>query len=194
MRRRQVLVCGPSVADPDRQSGSRRTADLIEFLLEDGWFVTFAGSDAGRERYVRALRQEGVRTQVVVDVIAGTSAGGINGICLAKALAHNLSQEALRDLWFERGDIDGLLAAPRFLPRALKVGWVAMRGLKHAPLRGELMAQWIYEAFGKMDKKGPEPGTLLSLLPDRHRLELFVTVTDFYGYGRQVPYADPNPI
>ena len=60
--RRQVLVCGPSVADPDRQSGSRRTADQIEFLLEDGWLVTFAGSDGGRERYVRALRQKGVRT------------------------------------------------------------------------------------------------------------------------------------
>jgi SAM-dependent methyltransferase/glycosyltransferase involved in cell wall biosynthesis len=62
MRRRQVLVCGPSVVDPDRQSGSRRTADQIEFLLEDGWLVTFAGSDAGRERYARALRQKGVRT------------------------------------------------------------------------------------------------------------------------------------
>ena len=141
-----------------------------------------------------ARREEGVRTQVVVDVIAGTSAGGINGICLAKALAHNLSQEALRNLWFECGDIDGLLAAPRFLPHRLKVGWVAMRGPKHAPLRGELMAHWVYEAFGKMDKEGAEPGTLPSLLPDRHRLELFVTVTDFYGYGRQVPYADPNPI
>ena len=62
MRRPQVLVCGPSVVDPDRQSGSRRTADQIEFLLEEGWHVTFAGSDAGRERYVRALRQKGVRT------------------------------------------------------------------------------------------------------------------------------------
>jgi len=62
MRRRQALVCGPWVADPDRQSGSRRTADQIEFLLEEGWFVTFAGSDAGRDRYVRALRQKGVRT------------------------------------------------------------------------------------------------------------------------------------
>src|SRR5881227_515911 len=62
MRRRQVLVCGPSVADADRQSGSRRTADLIEFLLEDGWVVTFAGSEAGVERYARALRQRGVRT------------------------------------------------------------------------------------------------------------------------------------
>ena len=141
-----------------------------------------------------AERRDGVRTLVVVDVIAGTSAGGINGICLAKALAHNLSQDELRNLWFERGDIDGLLAAPRFLPRPLKVAWVALRAPKHAPLKGDVMAKWVYDAFGKMDKQGPEPATLSSLLPDRHLLELFVTVTDFYGYGRQVPYADPNPI
>ncbi len=143
-----------------------------------------------------AERQDDVRTRVVVDVIAGTSAGGINGICLAKALAHDLSQDALRDLWFEHGDIDGLLAAPRFLPQKLKFAWVALRALRQkAPLRGELMAQWIYDAFTKMDKeKKEDPGRLGSLLPDRHLLELFVTVTDFYGYGRQVPDADPNPI
>ena len=133
--------------------------------------------------------REGVRTQVVVDVIAGTSAGGINGVCLAKALAHDLSLDGFRDLWFERGDIDGLLAAPRFLPRFLKVAWVAMWALKRAPFRGDLMAQWIYDAFDGMKPRGAP-----SLLPESHLLELFVTVTDFYGYERQVPYADPNPI
>jgi len=135
---------------------------------------------------------EGVRTRVVVDVVAGTSAGGINGVCLAKALAHDLSLDGFRDLWFERGDIDGLLAAPHFLPRKLKIGWVAMRAFRHAPFRGDLMAQWIYDAFD-----GMEPGdgqAARTLMPDRHLLELFVTVTDFYGYERQVPYADPNPI
>ena len=84
-----------------------------------------------------------MRTRVVVDVIAGTSAGGINGICLAKALAHDLSLDGFRDLWFNRGDIDGLLAAPAFLPRGAKAAWVAARALKQAPLRGDLMAQWI---------------------------------------------------
>jgi patatin-related protein len=139
--------------------------------------------------------RENLRTRVVVDVIAGTSAGGINGVCLAKALAHNLSQDEFRNLWFERGDIDGLLAAPRWLPtRALKGAWVAVRGLKHALLRGDLMAQWIYDAFQNMDQRGPTPASVPSLMPDRHVLELFVTVTDFYGYSRQVPYADPNPI
>jgi patatin-related protein len=139
--------------------------------------------------------RENLRTRIVVDVIAGTSAGGINGVCLAKALAHNLPQDEFRNLWFERGDIDGLLAAPRWLPsRMLKGIWVALHALKKAPLRGDLMAQWIYDAFHRMDEKGQTPASLPTLLPDRHKLELFVTVTDFYGYGRQVPYADPNPI
>jgi patatin-related protein len=142
-----------------------------------------------------ARNAEKLRTQVVVDVIAGTSAGGINGVCLAKGLAHNLSLDGFRDLWFERGDIDGLLAAPRWLPtRMLKAAWVAVRGLKHAPLRGDLMARWIYDAFSRMDEKGSSPASLGSLMPPQHKLELFVTATDFYGYGRQVPYADPNPI
>jgi patatin-related protein len=169
------LVRGGALADPESGSASERTyARLLREL-------------ADRDR-------EGVWTRVLVDVIAGTSAGGINAICLAKALAHNLSQDELRNLWFERGDIDGLLAAPRFLPRWLKTVWVALRVLKHAPLEGDSMARWVYDAFRKMDQQGPEPANLPSLLPDGHLLELFVTVTDFYGYGRQVPYADPNPI
>jgi patatin-related protein len=137
--------------------------------------------------------REKVRTRVVVDVIAGTSAGGINGICLAKALAHDLSLDGFRDLWFTRGDIDGLLAAPSFLPRALKIGWVAARSLRQAPLRGDLMARWIYDAFENMET-AEASSRLPTLMPERHLLELFVTVTDFFGYARQVPYANPNPI
>jgi len=140
-------------------------------------------------------RNEGVMTRVVVDVVAGTSAGGINGICLAKALAGNRSQDELRNLWFDHGDISGLLNAPAWLKwRPLKFGWVALNGLKREPMKGELMAQWVYDAFSTMDQQQPQPPTLKSLLPDRHKLDLFVTVTDFFGYGRQVPFTDPNPI
>jgi len=59
--------------------------------------------------------KDGVRTRVVVDVISGTSAGGINGVFLAKAIAHDLSQQSLRDLWFDEADIGKLLAGPRLL-------------------------------------------------------------------------------
>jgi predicted acylesterase/phospholipase RssA len=50
-----------------------------------------------------------VRTRFVIDVLSGTSAGGINAIFLAKALANNQSIEQLKQLWIEEGDITQLL-------------------------------------------------------------------------------------
>jgi predicted acylesterase/phospholipase RssA len=123
-----------------------------------------AGSGTPSEKaYAKLLdeltrREGGVQTRVVVDVVAGTSAGGINGICLAKALAHNRSQDELRTLWFDHGNIDGLLNAPGWLRgRTAKFAWVAVRALKREPLKGEVMAQWVYDAFSNMDAQQPQP-------------------------------------
>src|SRR6266545_5296921 len=90
----------------------------------------------------RARLDGGVETRVVVDVVAGTSAGGINGIYLSKAIAHNLSQDALRDLWFERGDMRQLLLLPTWLPLKLRAFLLLPRALRRSPLRGKEMAQW----------------------------------------------------
>jgi patatin-related protein len=133
-----------------------------------------------------------LRTRVVIDIIAGTSAGGINGVCLAKALAQNLSQDDLRDLWFQRGDVDLLLRAPKLFPRRLKLLYAAANAVWRSPFRGDEMARWIYDAFKSMDSRGRQPQTVRSLVPAGHALELFVTVTDFYGYDRQVPITDPH--
>jgi patatin-related protein len=153
-----------------------------------------ASEDVYRELLAQLAEHdaEHVRTRVVVDVVAGTSAGGINGVYLAKALAHNRSQDALRDLWFERGDIDQLLNAPRWMPRPLRFAWVALRLLRDSPLRGDGMSQWLYDALAGMDEGGSAPATVATLMPEDHLLELFVTVTDFYGYDRQVPIYQPH--
>ena len=50
-----------------------------------------------------------VRTRFLVDLIAGTSAGGINGICLAKVLANETKIDGLKDLWLDQGDIATLM-------------------------------------------------------------------------------------
>src|SRR5882757_3264304 len=62
--------------------------------------------------YFDLLREIGrvVELRVVVDVIAGASAGGINGTMLARALSHDLPMGTLRDLWLENADISVLLA------------------------------------------------------------------------------------
>src|SRR5215471_595897 len=64
------------------------------------------------EVYFELLREIGrnVEMRVVVDIIAGASAGGINGTMLARALSHDLPMDALRDLWLENADVAVLLA------------------------------------------------------------------------------------
>jgi patatin-related protein len=53
------------------------------------------------------------QTFASVDVISGTSAGGINGACLAVSLANqNGKLGILRDLWAEQGRMDNLLRTP----------------------------------------------------------------------------------
>jgi patatin-related protein len=136
----------------------------------------------------------GVRTRVVVDVVAGTSAGGINGVYLSKALAHNRSQDALRDLWLDRGDIKVLLRGPDWVPWWLKVPFVLARLVRKPVLKGDAIARWMVEALRDMDAAGSEPPELETLMPPSHPLELFVTVTDFYGYRREVAITDPKLI
>ncbi len=149
---------------------------------------------------LQALGEAGsgsVNLRVIVDVIAGTSAGGINGIYLAKALAGNGSLDALRDLWFVRGDMNELVIGPRKLlgwtvPLKLKLPWIARRALTRSPLRGDDMSRWLYQALETMDAVGRQPRSLASLLPAAHPLDLFVTITDFYGYQRLIPLAWPR--
>jgi patatin-related protein len=134
------------------------------------------------------------RVRVVVDIISGTSAGGINGICLAKALAHNLSQEGLTRLWLENGDIGLLWRGATWVPLKLWMVWFAASLLLpwtvHPPLQGDAMRQWLLDAFNEMDRS--QPPTRNSLMPDNHLLELFVPITDFHGYEREVLLDDPK--
>lgn len=173
---------------------------------------------AHSEKAYRALlatlaEKQGVRTTIVVDSIAGSSAGGINGIFLAKALAHDLSQDSLRDLWFEHGDLGRIVRRPtfrlrglthRFLKRLLpgddsvpsKDTWadigLALAGVAKGAdslFDGNEMAVRIYDALHGMQPV--PPADLGTLMPQNHPLELWVTVTDHGGYRRFLPLTDP---
>ena len=145
-----------------------------------------------------------VRTRVVVDVISGTSAGGINGVFLAKAIAHDLSQQSLRDLWFEEADITKLVAGPRLLnPLGVKgkLAWFVVRALLargrvSPPLRGDRMCQLLYRALSAMAPDSTQAAVAPSrsdregLLPPTSSLELFVTMTDARGHRRYLPIGN----
>lgn len=61
MRVRRALICAPLMPELDRESGAQSIYDLIMFLREAGWAVSFAAENpANGERYKRLLQQRGV--------------------------------------------------------------------------------------------------------------------------------------
>ncbi|WP_294189983.1 patatin-like phospholipase family protein, partial [uncultured Sphingomonas sp.] len=72
-----------------------------------------------------------IRVRVLPDIVAGASAGGINGIFLAQAIASGQSLDPLTDLWLDGADVERLIdadAAPasRFAKVwALPLAWMA---------------------------------------------------------------------
>lgn len=167
--------------------------------------------------YFELLRDLGrsVELRVIVDIIAGASAGGINGTMLARALSHDLPMGPLRDLWLDHADVADLLAPEARPTRWSKlllvpVIWAlgrtgrlpAMQNPEvrrklsmflrsrwfKPPLSGSRMAELMHQAITAM---GVPAHPRASLLPSGIGLDLFVTVTDHYGYGQLVQIHDP---
>jgi len=165
--------------------------------------------------YFELLREIGRRVElrVVVDIIAGASAGGINGTMLARALSHDLPLGPLRNLWLDNADVTVLLS-PEAKARAWSKWflkpfiWGAAHGMLKIrdaevrrnmslflrsrwfkpPLDGGVMARLMYDAITAM---GAPKRPTASLLPSGHSLDLFVTLTDYHGYHQLVQIHDP---
>ncbi|MDG1438256.1 MAG: patatin-like protein [Emcibacteraceae bacterium] len=151
--------------------------------------------------------------RVIVDTIAGASAGGMNSVFLARAIAHDLNFDHLRHHWLIEADVsllsgkkkkashwgklitkplinilsgkylgNGALSAQvkEKLPSLLNI-W----DLK-PPFDGKHILSLVYGGLKGMGKVNFQ-----SLLPRGHELDLFVTLTDFYGYKRSMVLNDP---
>jgi patatin-related protein len=182
------------------------------------------GSEAVYRRLIEAIAREcDLDIRVLVDILAGASAGGINAVFLAEAIASGRSLEPLTDLWLETADVDRLIdpALSRFSRLAktaavpLAWAWSSRRGAlertveaeHREEIRGKLAnfvrARWFAPPFsgpgftrlllGAFDAmaSGPEGPPLL---PGYHPLDLFVTVTDFYGYSEQLRLNSPSEV
>jgi patatin-related protein len=136
----------------------------------------------------RKTREDGFPTRVLIDAIAGTSAGGINGLFLAKALAQNLSQKGLPEFWFSHGDLLALTDSHSPITASLTAGWHLVRG--KPVLDGQAMVTWLGTALDQMDQTPAPPGPMDSLVVPGHSLDLFVTTTDFFGSRRALDLND----
>ncbi|WP_448581658.1 patatin-like protein [Thermaurantiacus sp.] len=158
--------------------------------------------------------------RVIVDVVAGASAGGINGILLGAAITEGLDLEPVADMWLEGADIDRLLdpdARPGSrLAEFYKepVAWYAKRRSETlATLRTDCTGREVAEKLGRFVRSrwfkppfsGPGVVAMLDdalaamqglprgpvLLPATLGFDLFVTVTDYFGAKGVIPIHSP---
>ncbi|MFP6746009.1 MAG: patatin-like protein, partial [Alphaproteobacteria bacterium] len=171
--------------------------------------------------YLDLLRQIGRRLDlhVVVDVIAGASAGGINGVLLARALALDLAFDPLRAMWLEKADVAELLAPERkasvwskWILRPVLQWGLSRQKLAHLAPNPEMReklslfirSRWFRPPFGGPALCDVLYDAMMAMDSDRHRrasltppgqwLDLFVTLTDFFGYNQPIPLHDPSLI
>jgi predicted acylesterase/phospholipase RssA len=90
--------------------GGVSLAIYIYGVVYEFWRLIRASSGREQNEYSRLLEELGMRA--TVDIISGTSAGGINGILLAKALATGAGMDVVRSIWVDEGDILKLLRTP----------------------------------------------------------------------------------
>lgn len=120
-----------------------------------------------------------IRTRIVVDLLAGTSAGGINSIYLAKALVNNQSLDQLQQMWMEDAELNSLLNDRGSSPGTYDPGPKTTSLLNSTRMYGLLL-----RAFEGMDLKS-RPGSPLA-----DEVDLFVTTTDLNGMALPIQLAD----
>jgi len=108
-----------------------------------------------------------IDADIVVDIVSGTSAGGINGIFLGYALANGKRFDGMADLWRSDGDIMQLLRKPPALPDPCL-----------SALDSDRYHDQLRDAFARLEPyrsgEADEPSAL-------QELDLFVTGTDVDG-------------
>ncbi|WP_242125015.1 patatin-like protein [Sphingobium sp. Sx8-8] len=182
-------------------------------------------SEAVYHALLKALEEaSGIRLRVMPDIIAGASAGGINGIFLAQAIETGQSLDPLTDMWLDNADVERLLdpdarparritkiwATPLVWMAARKPGDTVERTV--APDTREevrhklshfIRSRWFEPPFGGeiftamiLDAFDAMEATERgpALLPEGHPLDLFVTVTDFEGHPQSLNLNSPPQV
>jgi patatin-related protein len=213
--------------------GGISLAVYMHGITKEGWRLAAASRafhegkvPGGSGRTYHALlsaieARSGTRLRVLADIVAGASAGGINGIFLARAIASGQSLDPLTELWLKDADVDSLIdpdarplsAATKFWAVPL-AGWMMKKrgnvidrtvgaGAQdevRAKLSRFVRARWFEPPFG-----GETFSNLLldafdamadgpkgpSLLPAGQPVDLFVSVTDFAGHSAPLHLNSP---
>jgi patatin-related protein len=126
---------------------------------------------------------EPLRTRFVVDILSGSSAGGIDAVYLAKALANDQPMDGLKKLWTEEGDISKLINDKA----SIKGTYLEPQVPPGSLLNGARMYSKLLEALDSMDPKDDADGPRAQNVEE---LDLYVTATDMAGQPVKLQLAD----
>ena len=120
----------------------------------------------GFYKFIKALTD----SDIIVDIISGTSAGGVNGILLAYALANSNQQVIMdfadyADLWIKGASLSDLIGKPQTDPGRTTI-------LDGSYYRGQLEQAFTDETTSSLPTDWPSSLT---------ELDLFITATDYDG-------------
>jgi patatin-related protein len=229
MREKEVrlaLVCYGGISLAVYMHGI--TKEIWRFARASRAFHAGEPAAGGSQGIYRAMFEEieqvaSVKLRLLVDIIAGASAGGINGVFLAQAISTGQSLEPLTDLWLTSADVEALIA-PEAAPSsrmskawALPIAWMAAKrngdidALVEPAARDEVRAKlshfvrsrWFEPPFGGHRFTGllldaveamAEAPSEARLLPDGQPLDLYVTVTDFRGHPERLRLNSPPEV
>lgn len=133
------------------------------------------------EREYRRICQSGGTDRqprrVVVDVLSGSSAGGLNALFLAKALAHGGNLDGLRKVWYEEAGLHELMAG---------IDKGRMAEPPKALLDGPKFHEILYDALSDLSDQAKriDPDSEDGRLVDA--VDCFVTTTDLRGVAETV--------
>jgi patatin-related protein len=128
-----------------------------------------------------------VKTRFIVDVISGTSAGGINGVFLAKALTRNQTMDGLKRLWLTEGDLDKLLNDKRSIS---DLSGFKLKRPQESLLNSQRMYRKLLEALDQMSKPAKQTAMVEKRSPLVGELDLFITTTDIDGIPLPIGLSD----
>jgi patatin-related protein len=152
---------------------ARRPEDEDRYLLE--W------NELDPVEKVYRKLGKALKTKFVIDILSGTSAGGINAVYLAKALANAQSIGGLKDIWLNQGNIAKLIN-----DKKSEVVGLQAQNPPLSLLNSQRMYFYLLKALHEMDIDKPER----DISPFVEELDLYITATDLRGLTVDLPVAN----
>ena len=168
----------------DTRATYRVLAQLLSLSSEQLCKCEAQMADSPDATVVASWLPNRITVKFIVDTISGTSAGGINGIFLGKALANNQTLDQLQEMWIHESDILKLINDKESIS---DLNSMPSPDPPTSLLNGQRMYLRLVQAFDAMDRNLPDKPSRSGYVDD---LDVFATTTDVNGLPVYLRLAD----